>query len=214
LNDWDTFQWHCLLFINNRIYTDYEFHIDDRETIIRFPYYDIWDKNNVTVDLYKFDTNGQCRFKIGARALNECEWKLPISYLTDKRVLNHPRIICAINRITNVDEREDGKINVDGLGDNLEFCEIKDGYIDMSHLSDFNRDMINSELYDYLYMSVFVPKFMHEYPIMLPVDMTYQSYARKLVPLYVMENQTAKQVFTTDLNDNLKAVYVDLNMNS
>lgn len=214
LNDWNTFQWHSLLFINNRIYTDYEFHIDDRETIIRFPYYDIWDKNNATVDLYKFDTNGQCRFKIGARALNECEWKLPISYLTDKRVLNHPRVICAINRITNVDEREDGKLNVDGLGDNLEFCEIKDGYIDMSHLSDFNRDMINSELYDYLYMSVFVPKFMHEYPIMLPVDMTYQSYARKLVPLYVMENQTAKQVFTTDLNDNLKAVYVDLNMNS
>lgn len=214
LNDWSTFQWHCLLFINRRIYTNYEFHIDDRETIIRFPYYDIWDKENYTVDLYKFDTNAQCRIKIGARLLEDNDWKLPIENLTDERILNHPRAVVSINRISNIDERIDGKLHVDGLGDNLEFCEIHDGYVDLSHLSDFNHDMIVSELYDYLHMSLFVPKFFHEYPIMLPVDMTYQSYARKLVPLYVMENQTAKQVFTTDTHNNLKAVYVDLNMNS
>lgn len=213
LNDWNTFQWHALLFINGRVYSDYEFNIDDRETIIRFPYYDVWDKNNATIDIYKFDTNAQCRIKISKSILENNDWKLPVSMINDSRILNHPRAIVAINRIKNTDERIDGKLHVDSLGDNLEFCEIVDGYLDLSEISNFNRDMITSELYDYLYMSIFVPKFFHEYPIMLPVDVTYQSYARKLVPLYVIENQVAKKVYTTDENNELKTVYVDLNMN-
>ena len=53
------------------------------------------------------------------------------------------------------------------LGDNLEFLPIIDGCVDLSNLSDFNRACILSEKKEWLWLSAFVPKFFHEYPIVL-----------------------------------------------
>lgn len=211
LNDWDTFQWHCLLFIDHRIYSNYTFRIDDRETVIRFPYESYWYRNKWSVDLYKLDTNAQCRIKVSRYMMEQNDWRLPVSYITDSRVLNSSRCVVAINKNSNSDDRHDGNLYVDDLADNLEFCTIHDGYLDLTHLSNYNKGLILSESRESLFMSIFVPKFLHEYPIMLPVDLTYRSYEHRLTPVYVMENQNAKVVHALDENDQVKTIYIDAN---
>ena len=210
LSNWDIFPWHCLLFINRRIMSGYEFRIDDRETILRFPYYGHWVQQDYSVDLYRFDTNVQSLASVSQYMMKTMDWKLPISYIPDIRVQNHTQVICMIYKNTNAENREDGNLYVDQRGDNLEFCTIKDGVLDLSQISAYNRGLILSEPKEPLQLGIFVPKFLHEYPILLPVDHVYRPYAPKLKSVQVIENNQAKQVYIEE-NGDLHRVMVDLN---
>ena len=210
LNNWDVFKWCCLLFINQKIYSEYELRMDDHETIIRFTYNDYWIKNDYPVYIYKFDTNASCRVLISRELCNnQWNWKVPVSYITDSRIINSSNIIVSFNKISDPNIRNDGLTHIDVLGDNLEFLKIEDGYIDLSNISRYNKQIIMSESTQYLWMSVIVPKFFHEYPIMLPTDAIYRPYEANFQPVVTIDHERVQYVKSEDTEQ--KQVYVDLN---
>lgn len=207
LNNWDVFQWHCMLFVNQRIYSDYELRIDDTETMIRFRYKSDWLFNNYPIYIYKFDTNASCRIKITRELVdNQWDWKMPVEYITDKRVLNSNRIMVAFNKIS--DNRSDGSIDTDVIGDNIEILSIENGYVDLSTVSKFNRFYILSEREEWLWMSIIVPKFFHEFPIILPTDIIYQPFKSNNKQLYIYNDKQYDPIkVDVDENNNRKNVY-------
>lgn len=213
LNNWNIFKWHCMLFIDQRVYSEYELRIDDREVTIKFRYYDFWFKQNYPVYIYKFDTNASCRMLISNElCTNQWNWKMPVSYITDQRVANASNVVVAINKISDASIRQDGETSVEVLGDNLEFLHIKDGYLDLSEISDFNRAYIMSERHEWLWISLIVPKFFHEYPILLPTDVIYQPYEANFQPVVSFNYDIAQNVKGKISDDSeYSQVYVDLN---
>lgn len=213
LNNWNVFKWHCMLFIDQKIYSDYEMRIDDHEVAIRFKYFDYWVKTNTSIYVYKFDTNAQCRIKISRElCMKQWDWKMPVSYIQDQRIANASNIIVAINKIGDPELREDGLEHVDVIGDNLEFLKIKDGFIDLSGISNFNHRYIMSESKEWLWMSIIVPKFFHEYPILLPTDVIYRPYEANFQPVVTLDHDRVQHVKTTKPNDiEYKQVYIDIN---
>ena len=223
LNNWDVFKWHLLLFVNQRIYSEYELYIDEQEIIIRFPYHDFWitpERNgqrtrNFNISFYRFDTNYSRRVKISRELCNnQWNWLMPISFINDDKIKNQDKVIVAINRIADTDLRSDDRWRgVEILGDNLEFLEIKDGHIDLSNISDFNRNYINSES-DFIWMSIFVPKFFHEYPILLPTDVVHRPYQPDLRRLMTTRGATPHVVNVKNEEDEDRSVFVDVNPDS
>lgn len=212
LNNWDVFKWHCMLFINQRIYSEYELRIDDHETSIRFKYYDHWATNNYPVYIYKFDTSSQCRVLVSKElCMNQWNWKMPVNYIDDKRVVNSDNIMVYFNKISDSNIRKDGLTNIEVLGDNIEFLTIKDGSIDLSNISKFNKIYIQSESKEWLWMSIVVPKFFHEYPILLPTDVVYRPYEADFQPVVTMENYLIQHVKSKINDSHINQVYVDLN---
>ena len=214
LNDWETFGWNCLVFVNGKVSSEYSFHIDDKSVILRIPYYKYWEDQNYRIDVYKFDTEAQCRVKISKELiLNQLKWKIPINYLDDKRIGNASKVLATINKISDLSIREDGNDRVEILSNNIDFLDIKKGYIDLSKMSDQNKIYLESEPKEWLWLSLSVPKFFHEYPIVLPADYIYRPYEADFRPVNVIESDIAYGVKTdTDLdNPDVKQTYVDMN---
>ena len=213
LNNWNIFKWHCMLFINQKIYSEYELRIDDHEVIIRFKYNDHWIKNNYPVYIYKFDTNAQCRVFVSRELCkNQWDWKMPIEYISDKRIINSKNIMVVFNKISDQNIRSDGLTKIEVLGDNIEFLKIENGYVDLSNISRFNKIYIESESTEWLWMSIIVPKFFHEYPILLPTDVIYRPYVSYLKPVSILQNNLVQHV-KTELNGN-KQLYIDANVDT
>lgn len=209
MNHWDIFHWTCLMFIDQKIASEYELRIDDHEVMIRFRYFDYWVKKNHPIYVYKFDTNYQQRIKVALNQIeHEWNWKIPVEYIDDKRILNSEKCIVTFNKMR--DGRTDGIINVDPTGDNLEFCDIKDGYIDLKNLSKYNRALISSEPKHFLWMGIMVPKYFHEYPILLPTDVVYRPYIADFQPVVTMHQQLPQHVKVNDIK-NPDQVYIDVN---
>ena len=59
LNNWKLFKWHLMLFIDQKVYSEYELQITEQEVIIRFNYVDYWVRKDHSVSIYKMDTNYQ-----------------------------------------------------------------------------------------------------------------------------------------------------------
>ena len=211
LKNWNIFKWHCLLFINQRVYSEYELRIDDHEVTIRFKYYDYWLKQNYPVYIYKFDTRAQSRILVSRElCVNQWDWKVPIDYIDDKRIANATNVMITFNKISDPSIRKDGIEHVEVIGDNIEFLEVKDGYIDLSKISDFNKIYIQSELTEYLWMSIMVPRFFHEYPILLPTESIYQPYEPDFQKVSIIEYNRARNVKTSKpLSDDHHQVYID-----
>lgn len=219
MNNWDAFQFTILLFIDRRVYSEYEMYFDDQEVFIRFKYNAYWKNQNHPIYVYKIPTNAQCRIKISRELCdNQWDWKLPTSFIPEKRILNSKNVVIAINRIGDSSIRKDGKSKIEVLGDNIEFLPIEEnGYIDLHQLSNFNKSYIRSEYEDWIWMSIFVPKYFFEYPILNTVDSIYKSYKPKLYPVvtrefddivkhvYANHNQESKQIFIDWKNDMFKA---------
>lgn len=207
LNNYDVFHFCILLFINQRIYSEYKVRIDDRETILQFNFNEVWLKQNYPIYIYKFDTNAQCRIKITNELVsNQWKWKIPVSYITDQRVFQNGKFIATFNRIQ--EGRETSK-SVEVLGNNIEFLSVDDkGYIDLSNISERNKNLIQSEYKEWIYMSLIVPKYFHEYPILLPTDVIYRQYSSNISKVSVLKNQKAYKVKTTD--GEYKQVYTDI----
>lgn len=147
MNHWDVFQFTILLFIDRRVYSEYEMYFDDQEVFIRFKYNAYWKNQNHPIYVYKIPTNAQCRIKISRELCdNQWDWKLPTSFIPEKRILNSKNVVIAINRIGDSSIRKDGKSKIEVLGDNIEFLPIEEnGYIDLHQLSNFNKSYIRSE---------------------------------------------------------------------
>lgn len=208
-NNWNVFKWIPLVFINQKIFTEYELRIDDHEITIRFDYYDYWVKTNYPVYIYKMDTVASCTFKISKYLCNtEWNWKLPFTHIPDLRVVNSSNVIATITK-TSIG-RTDGIENVEVIGDNIEFLSVDNGYIDLSNISNFNKIYIDSESTESLNMTLFCPKFLHEYPILLPVESIYRPYEADFEPVTVMKNDIVHHVKIEEDGES-KQVYVDLN---
>lgn len=278
MNDWDTFQFACLLFINQKIYSEYEFRMDDQETVIRFKYYEHWRSNKYTnietgdvveytdeefnaltaeeqavlrthaypIYIYKFDTNAQCRVKVSKELIvNQWKWKMPMSFISQERKLgkidvakrknyNCPtcdteyiltngasiftdHVMVAFNKISDQSIRTDGNKIADILGDNLEFLKIEDGYIDLTKCSEYNKHLLITEEDQWIWMTLLVPKFMHEFPILQPTDVIYRPHVPMYEHVKIKNNGVwyDNQVSIPDPDnpnfDIRKDVYVDIN---
>ena len=209
-NDWDTFQFNIILMINNQVYTDYKFWIDEQEILIRFRYYEPWIRSNLLVSIYKFDTLFQKRILVARNQMEKIwEYKIPIEELNDNKLLNYDHLICAINLTDEYNERNPYIDATSLLGYNLEFVNIKDGIIDCTNFSKKNKDLIYSEVNGKFWLSLFVPKNFHEYPIMLLTDFIYQTAPMKFSKVYSVDfNDKASSI-----TDSVKNVYIDQNQN-
>ncbi len=213
LNNWNVFKWHCMLFINQRIYSEYELRMDDHQVLIRFSYNDNWIHKNVPVYFYKFDTSASCRVLISRHlCVNEWKWKMPLNYVNDKRVANTNRVMVTFNKISDQSIRRDGLTKIEVLGDNIEFLKVENGYIDMSTISDFNKIYINSESTEWLWMSIIVPKFFHEYPILLPSESIYRPYKGDFQNVSIITNNLVQNVKSNiDESRSHQQVVIDMN---
>ena len=212
LNNWDVFKWHCMIFINQKIYSDYEFRMDDHEITLRFPYLDYWLKKDYPVYIYKFDTKAQCRIKVSRELCkNQWKWKMPTSYISDPRISNSTHMIAMFNKM-GASDRQDGLTHIEVLGDNIEFLKSEDGFVDLSGISEFNKRYIESESTQYLWMSIVVPKFFHEYPILLPTDTIFRPYEANFQPVVTMNQYRVQHVKSSVADDSdMKQVYIDMN---
>ena len=213
MNNWDVFGWHCLLFINQRIYSDYEFRIDDQQATVRFRYEQFWRDKNFSIDIYKFDTKASCRVGITRElVVNQWNWKLPVYYFTDDRLQNNTKMILTFNRLRDPSLRFDG-IDADIMGDNLEFVTVEDGMIDLTKISAFNKKLILSEESAWMWLGAFVPRFLHEYPILLPVDIIYRPYQTEFIPV-MAEGDSEHHNVKTHIDINLVPGYqIFINLN-
>ena len=142
-------------FIGNKIYSDYSFWIDEQEILVHFKYYPELIKDNPLLTFYKFDTQFQTRIQISRNQMNKLwNYKIPLSYLNDKRILNYSNLICCVNPKS---KRTDGKIIEDVLSNNLEFVKVENNCIDCSSFSDKTKDIIFSERKEWLDLSIFIP---------------------------------------------------------
>ena len=212
MDNWDVFKWACMLFINQRPYSDYQLRIDEQETTIRFTYQEFWKGKNYPIYVYKFDTNAHCRVKITRnQVINKWDWKIPVEYIDDKRIMNSTRVIGVFSRT--FDGRDDLIKTVDPMSDNIEFLHIEDGYIDISNISDANKAIINSEPKEWLILTLIVPKYLHEFPIPLPVDVLYRSYRSDFVEVKSIDNGTWYTDKSIEDDKTRKKIYVNLDNN-
>lgn len=223
LNNWEIFKWHVLVFINQRVYSEYEIYIQEQEVIIRFDYNKVWAKNDYPVYIYKFDTNFQKRVLISKELLyNQWQWQLPYEYIGDMKIKNNPKIIMAVNKISDQNIRTDKNTHIEVLGDNLEFLDVNPdtSSIDLSTMSQINVDYINSESSQFLWLSIFVPKFMQEYPKFLVTDVIFRPYLPKLRTIDVLQQSIPNHVKVEKKDDflikgeNVRQLFVDYNPNS
>ncbi|MBD5585443.1 MAG: hypothetical protein HDQ88_10205 [Clostridia bacterium] len=212
LTQWKTFKCFPMVFVNGRVDSEYDVLIDEREVILRLRYEEIWKKKNFRVDVYKFNTEASTRIMI-SRDLCEREWnwKIPVSEIVDTRILSADKVVGFINRIADEEIRKYEMTSVEFLGRNIEFLPIHDGYIDLTGISELNQNYIRSESKDYLWLSLLVPKFFHEFPAPLPCDLVYRPYIADFREVKVNERGQHKQVVTDRYDDQRRKLYVDLN---
>lgn len=208
INNWKVFRWNCMLFINQRPYSDFSLRIDEQQTTIRFTYQEFWKNKNYPIYIYKFDTNAQCRIKVSRRQITELwNWKIPVEYIDDQ-ILNSDKMIAVFNRTTN--DRSDEITTADAMSDNIEFLHVKDGYIDISNISEKNKDVIYSDAKEWILITLCVPKWFHEFPIPLPVDVLYRSYRGDFMRVKVNDNGTW---YDTRATDDMNHVYISMDNN-
>ena len=214
----DIFDWTYMLFINHRIYSDYVIRLDDQETTIRFKYKNMWITDNIPIYIIKFDTNFKFRTKIPVYHIkNQWNWTIPLDTLelySNSNIRLQDKAILTFNRIEE-GERNDDLLDLDILGDNLEFVKITNEGIDLSNLSRFNKNLIEYETDTYIWMSLICPKYLHEFPILLPTDNVFRPVDNDFVPIFIDLNGEHHYVKTniTSTNPNGDNTYVSMDEN-
>ena len=206
--NWEIFNFVILVFVNNRIYSDYKFWVDDQEVIIRFKFTNNWINHNTEISIYKFETQFQKRIKISANQMSEnwWNWSVPLGYLEDEKIFNYNKLVCYVNRISDPLIRRSKSTNVEVLGDSLEFVNIVNDSIDLSTFSPRSKNIVSSEIEEWVYLSIFVPKNFHEFPIFLPVD--YVNHSGDVDLLKVFSINSNEKLIETKSED--KQLYVNL----
>ena len=215
IQNWDDFKWILLLFVNQRVYSEYMLRMDDQVCCLRFKYEQFWLDRDYSVYIYKFDANYCNRIKIAKETVanpNRWNWKINLpEYYKDEKVLNYHKVVAYFNRIADPDDRENGRSNVDAMGDNLEFLSVdENGVVDLSGISDFNKTLIQSEHKEWVWMTIFVPKFMHEFPIPLATDVVYRPYNGKYNKLWTLFNGEYHEVKADLEFGKQRNVYINL----
>lgn len=205
IDNWKVFRWNCMLFINQRPYSDFSLRIDEQEVTLRFSYQEFWKTKNYPIYVYKFDTNAQYRIKVSKRQITQLwDWKIPVEYI-DNQILNSDKMIAIFNRT--ISNRDDEISTVDPMSDNIEFLHVEDGYIDISKISEKNKDIIIADSHEWLVITLCVPKFLHEFPIPIPVDVLYRSYRANFAQVRSKDNGIWYKDRATD---NANNVYISL----
>ena len=208
ISNWKVFRWNCMLFINQRPYSDFYLRIDEQEVTLRFSYKEFWKTRNYPIYVYKFDTNAQCRIKVSKRQITQLwNWKIPIEYI-DEQVLISNKMIAIFNRA--ISDRDDEINTIDPMSDNIEFLHVEDGYVDISKISEKNKDIIIADSHEWILITLCVPKYLHEFPIPLPVDVLYRSYQANFAQVKSKDNGNW---YSNRATDNGNRVYISLDEN-
>lgn len=193
LNNRDIFNWAYLIFINQRIYTNYEIRIDDHEVTIRFPYNQSWVDNNYSIYVYKFPTNLSCRMKVTKWEMREkWNWSIPIEDIHASNISNFKHVIAIFND--------------NSLGDNIEFINIENGKLDFNNISQFNKNIVASGDFS---LSIIVPKYFNEYPILLPTDIISRPYIFDMNKVVINDDGEIKSIKTAN-NTSFNQVYSNI----
>ena len=175
LTNWDVFKWCCLLFIDQKPHSDFSLRMDEQQTTLRFSYQQRWVDQSYPIYFYKFPTNTQTIVKLTRRqVIDNWDWKIPVEYINDQRILNAKHLIGIFHRVTI--DRSDNITSVDPISDNIEFLAIKDGVIDLANISARSKDVVYSEYREWFSLVLISPKYMREFPIPLAADVVYRSY--------------------------------------
>jgi hypothetical protein len=185
-NNRDVFGFMLLMFVDQRAFTDFEVWVEEQYVVVRFPYQPVYVERNYPIYLYKFDTLYSSMIKI-SRALVEDQWGwvVPLDHIGDIEIREHKKVITAFTRT-------EGEM----VGDNLEFLDVdlNGDMIDISGITEFNKDLISGSFDKWVWMTIVVPKFMHEYSQLLPTDLIYRPYVHDLKYVSIEKNAVSLHV--------------------
>lgn len=190
LNHWEVFRWAMLIFVDTRLASNYEVWVEEQEVTVRLRVSADWVAADLPVYIYRFDTGYQCRLKVSYRELNEMyHWDYPFAALGDHSLTGINRLILGFNLV--LDDREpvmDRSISAT-LGENLEFVDVdlERTVINVGQITPVNVNYLLSKPDDQFWMTVIAPKFMNEYPILLPTDVIYRPWLPSMEPLSTLK---------------------------
>lgn len=197
------FDWIILLMIDNYIYNDYQIFINDQYVKIKFKAYPLWVQNNSKISIYKITTSYKKQIKVSRRQIEEIwNYNIPVNDI-DSNLYGYDKCIVYFNRIS----KDRNVIGIDSIGRNLEFLKVTDS-LDISSISQNNKILIHSEEKEQIELSIFIPKYMYEYPILLPTDYISYNYERDLKEVVtIADDKTIHTLYDIDSN---KKIYVNL----
>lgn len=205
LNHYDIFGFDIKMFINQRICRDYEFHFDDHETKIRFSHNKVWKDLNHEILIYKYPIQYAATLEVTEKLYNHIWNKvIPFSEFKDQKIIGKKHAIISYHR------RKDERIrNVDFIDDNLEFHQITQDGIDISAISAYNKNLIDTAILKPIDIFITVPKYMHEYPFPIVTDHLYRPYKPDTNQVFIDQYNRIRKVKTNPaLHSN---VYYDQN---
>lgn len=196
MNNWEVFKWTIMVFVNQRVASNYEIWIEEQEVTIRILADSRWVDSNLPVYIWKFDTNFQRRIKISYRELSQkYRWDLPFSAIGDPRIAGIGKVILTFNMELIGDEPVDRNI-ADTLGDNMEFIDIDPSstVINVGKITPLNVNyMVAHQNYGF-WLNIISPKFFHEYPVLLTTDVIYRPYLLGMSSLHVLRYSVPTKV--------------------
>lgn len=205
LNNYDIFGFDIKMFINQRICRDYEFHFDDHETKIRFSHNKVWKDLNHEILIYKYPIQYGATLELTEKLYNHI-WKkcIPFSAFKDQLIIGKKHAIISYHR------RKDERIrNVDFIDDNLEFHQIIQDGIDISNVSLYNKNLIETAILKPIDIFITVPKYMHEYPFPIVTDHLYRPYKPNTNQVFIDQYNRLRKVKTNQ--ELFSNVYYDQN---
>jgi len=189
MNNWSVFKWMILIFINQRVASNYEIWIEEQEVTIRVMASSRWTRADLPIYLYKFDTNFQYRVRVSYNELhNRLNWEYPFERLGDL-LSGTPKVILTFNHTLPEGSVSDREIS-ETLGHNLEFMNVNltTRKIDVGVIHPLNVRYLLSQPTEAFWMGIISPKFLHEYPVLLPSDVIYRPASFAMEPVAIPRN--------------------------
>ena len=205
LNHYDIFGFDIKMFIQQRICCDYEFHFDDHETKIRFSYHKLWKDLNHEILIYKYPIQYGATLELTEKLYYQIWNKvIPFSAFKDPLIIGKKHAIISYHR------QKDTRIRVvDSIDDNLEFYSIGENGIDISSVSRYNKNLIDTAIKKPIDIFITVPKYMHEYPYPIVTDHLYRPYKPKTNQVFIDQYNRLRKVKTNQ--ETHSNVYYDEN---
>jgi len=191
MNNWDIFMWTIMMFVNRRVASNYEIWIEEQQVLIRVLAPENWISGNLPVYLYKFDTNFQSRVKVSYRELaDHYRWQYPIDNVPDRRLAGQSKVLLTFNFVVSDTEPIPDRLISETLSGNLNFIELVHGtrLIDVGKIHPISSRYLLSRQNEQFWMGIISPKFLHEYPVLLPTDTIYRPWIPSMQPIMATKN--------------------------
>lgn len=193
-NNWDVFKWMIYVFIDRKVASNFEIFIEEQFVKIRIKAPKNWYDADLPVFIWKFDTNFQRRFKTSYSELaNFYKWQYPFNQLDDSSINLVKKLMLSFNLDAGSDKDRD---IASTLGENLEFLLLDDTNktLDIGKSHQSNIDYIRTRQDRSVWITICAPKFLHEYPILLPTDIVYRPYIPSIEPIDILKQNLPKRV--------------------